>query len=159
MKNLRTQTAMFALLLSLPPVFFGQAAVPSSPGSNSSGTGSFSEITVPSSEEDRVSHQSIVNMRNESGWLLVERKTSEAEVEWQVVLAKIVPNLVPKAEVLTKPPGLKITYGPYFVRERLGFLRIFREQKSEERWPWNKIYIPQGGQEYGWAGCQPRVWG
>jgi thiol-disulfide isomerase/thioredoxin len=118
-----------------------------------------STITIPSSEEDKVSHNSIVTMRDQSGWLVLDRKTSEGDLEWQVVLARITPEILPQVEVLTNPPGIKINYGPYFLRERLGFLRIFREIKTGEAWPWQTVFVPKDGRELAWGGSAPRIRG
>lgn len=102
----------------------------------------------------------------QKGWLLAERRTCD-EVEWKVVLARLVGDELPKidverpqqraravrklngkAEALPGPAGpmpgaMRLSYrdGRYFIRDEFGSLRCLRELKTDER-PWPELELP-----------------
>lgn len=98
----------------------------------------------------------------QEGWLLAERRTGD-EIEWKIVLARLVGDELPqievnrpravrksngKAEVLPGPAGpmpgaLRLGYrdGRYFIRDGFGSLRCLRELKTDER-PWPELELP-----------------
>ncbi len=106
----------------------------------------------------------------QDGWLLVERRTGEDEIEWKIVLAKVVgdepPAIVAErlaagagadrrdprtgavvtpgaAGPVPRPFRLSYREGRYFIRDEFGSLRCLREPKREQdRWP--EIEVPPG---------------
>lgn len=79
----------------------------------------------------------------EEGWLLAERRSSEDEVEWKVVLAKVAGDEPPEIEANRPPDSLRLSYrdGRYFIREAMGSFRCLREPKTEEE-AWPELEIP-----------------
>lgn len=73
----------------------------------------------------------------EQGWLIVERRTDQNELEWKIVLAKVVDEEPPRIEV-PEPGRLRFSYcdGRYFVRDEFGEFRCVRQPKpADEAWP------------------------
>ncbi|HVA49511.1 MAG TPA: hypothetical protein VNH11_24305 [Pirellulales bacterium] len=81
----------------------------------------------------------------EEDWLLVERRTGKGDIEWKIVLAKVVGEEPPEIDA-DQFGALRLNYdnGRYFIREYsgsdaesdFGCLRCRRQPKmSEERWP------------------------
>ncbi|MES2794300.1 MAG: TlpA disulfide reductase family protein [Planctomycetota bacterium] len=71
-----------------------------------------------------------------NGWLVATLTALPDELEWTIVLAKLQPDVKP---VVTVHPGLplfSVQYGPWFIREGLGRLRVLREPKKfdEDQW-------------------------
>src|SRR5262249_10227062 len=58
------------------------------------------------------------------GWLVARYETRKRGPEWQIVLARATDPTPPKFQ--SDQLGFEITYGPYFVREHLGYLRVLR---------------------------------
>jgi hypothetical protein len=106
----------------------------------------------------------------QDGWLLVERRTGEDQIEWKIVLAKVVgdepPEMVaerlaagagvdrrdPRTGAMVTPGAVgpvprpfRLSYrdGRYFIRDEFGSLRCLREPKREQdHWP--EIEVPAG---------------
>ncbi|HEX7446880.1 MAG TPA: redoxin domain-containing protein [Pirellulales bacterium] len=73
----------------------------------------------------------------EQGWLLVERRTDRDELEWKIVLAKVVGDEPPQIDV-HRPGSLRLDYrgGLYFIRDEFGNLRCRRQTKTpDDVWP------------------------
>lgn len=73
----------------------------------------------------------------EQGWLLVERRTDRDELEWKIVLAKVVGDEPPQIDV-HRPGALRVNYqgGRYFIRDEFGNFRCLRQLKpSDDSWP------------------------
>lgn len=73
----------------------------------------------------------------EQGWLAVERRTDRDELEWKIVLAKVVDDEPPKIDV-HRPGALRVSYrdGRYFIRDEFGSFRCVRQPKRpEDMWP------------------------
>jgi hypothetical protein len=85
----------------------------------------------------------------QDGWLLVERRSADDEVEWKVVLAKVVGGELP--EVITDGLSLRLSYrrGRYFIRDSFGGLRCLREPKPLDE-PWPILQIPDVPSVFGW---------
>ena len=107
----------------------------------------------------------------QDGWLLAERRTRNDEIEWKIVLAKVVGDELPKIVVNRIPAGarmvhraskggetvttvapeptgpipgsLRLSYrdGRYFIRDEFGSLRCLREPKTEDQ-PWPELELP-----------------
>jgi len=81
----------------------------------------------------------------DDGWLVVERRDTAGEVEWQIVLAQVgeedePPTIEPNPAV---PGGLRLTYrdGRFFIRDDWGHLRCLRQKKTADM-PWPALEIP-----------------
>ena len=90
----------------------------------------------------------------DDGWLVVERRDTAGDVEWQIVLAEAgakdePPTVEPKADV---PGGVRVDYrgGRYFIHDDWGHLRCRRQKKSADA-PWPSLEIPQNEPEPGGA--------
>lgn len=73
----------------------------------------------------------------EQGWLVVERRTDRDELEWKIVLAKVVGDEPPQIDV-HRPGALRLDYrgGLYFIRDEFGNLRCQRQtKKPDDVWP------------------------
>ena len=104
----------------------------------------------------------------QEGWLLAERRTGDGEIDWQVVLAKVVGDEPPEIIVKRRPPGarvvrhdprtgdtvlpgptgpipgaMRLSYrdGRYFIRDEFGSFRCMREPKIDEQ-PWPQLEVP-----------------
>lgn len=67
----------------------------------------------------------------EQGWLVVERRTDQDEIEWKIVLAKAVGNEPPRIDA-SRPGALRVSFrdGRYFVRDEFGDFRCLRQLKQ-----------------------------
>ena len=79
----------------------------------------------------------------EDGWLIVERRSAEDEVEWKVVLAKARADEVPEVIANRIPGTVRVSYGDgrYFVRDEFGSFRCLRQAKPDDE-PWPNLEIP-----------------
>lgn len=83
----------------------------------------------------------------QSGWLVVSLVDTPDELQWTVVLAKVVDGRAPVIQMDPKLPVLSVTYGPYFIRSTATRLRVFREPKGPDSGAWPVIApVPQGKQ-------------
>ncbi|HQU44588.1 MAG TPA: redoxin domain-containing protein, partial [Pirellulales bacterium] len=99
----------------------------------------------------------------QDGWLLAERRTGDGEIEWKIVLARIVGDEPPEIVVNRMPRGTQITHkdartgerillgapgpipgalrlsycnGRFFIRDEYCSLRCLRQFKTQDdRWP------------------------
>jgi hypothetical protein len=76
----------------------------------------------------------------EQGWLVARYETPDRGLEWQVVLAQASDPKEPEIR-FDKPAGFELKYGPYFIREYIGHLRLLRERKTNDSPPWPEIPI------------------
>lgn len=88
----------------------------------------------------------------DDGWLVVERRDTADEIEWQIVLAEVgkedePPTIEPNPKV---PGGMRLTYrdGRYFIRDDWGNLRCLRQKKTADV-PWPALEIPQDDVPFG----------
>src|SRR5581483_9676505 len=72
----------------------------------------------------------------EQGWLIASRERPAGDLEWQVVLARAAGAAPPQTRVDPLMNNYELRYGPYFVRETGGRLRLFRERKAADSPPW-----------------------
>src|SRR5262245_13981684 len=77
------------------------------------------------------------------GWLVARYESSDRGLEWQIVLAQATSPKVPDVQ-LQQPTGFEVNYGPYFIREYAGRLRVFRERKTKDSPRWPAAAIDQG---------------
>lgn len=80
-----------------------------------------------------------LELTDQGGWLVATLTAEPDELEWKIVLAKITPGSMPKVSVHPQLPLFEIQYGPWFIRESLGRLRVYREQKDPGGDTWNQI--------------------
>ncbi|HJT33741.1 MAG TPA: redoxin domain-containing protein [Pirellulales bacterium] len=90
----------------------------------------------------------------EQGWLVVERRTDQDELEWKIVLAKAVGDEPPQIDA-SRPGALRVSFrsGRYFIRDEFGEFRCLREPKQpDDVWP--RIDLPERdpGELWGSAG-------
>src|SRR5262249_32762574 len=78
----------------------------------------------------------------EQGWLIACHE-SDRGLEWQIVLAQATDPNPPQAR-LDRLTGFEVKYGPYFIREHFGHLRVFRERKTKDSPVWPQIRVDQG---------------
>lgn len=79
----------------------------------------------------------------EQGWLVVERRTDQDEIEWKIVLAKAVGDEPPQIDT-SRPGALRVSFrdGRYFIRDEFGEFRCLREPKQpDDAWP--KVDLPE----------------
>jgi peroxiredoxin len=69
----------------------------------------------------------------EQGWLVAQFE-SKRGLEWKIVLAQAKNPVPPLVKV--SGFGFEVTYGPYWIREDIGHLRIWREVKTAESPAW-----------------------
>lgn len=88
----------------------------------------------------------------DDGWLVVERRDTLDDVEWQIVLAEVgKDDEPPTIESNPKVPGgLRLTYrdGRFFVHDDWGHLRCLRQKKSADV-PWPALVIPPDHVQFG----------
>ena len=67
------------------------------------------------------------------GWLHVKRRNGQGDLDWQIVLAKVVGPEPPKIEVIEGAPVFELSYagGRYFIRESAEALRCVRQRKEK----------------------------
>jgi thiol-disulfide isomerase/thioredoxin len=100
---------------------------------------------IPAIDTDRIAvPEQTVTINEESGWIVVTLETAPAVVEWQIVLAKADPNLVPTIDIHPTLPTLSIQYGPYFIRESADRLRVLRERKDPRDDSWAVLGNSEG---------------
>lgn len=92
------------------------------------------EVEVPavlgeSHEVTVLAHKVTARVRN--GWLVVQCAAATGDDEWEVVLAQATHSEPPRIDVEPNLGFIDLQYGPYFVREHAGHLRILREKKSQ----------------------------
>jgi len=77
-----------------------------------------------------------LTLRVESGWLVV-RLAAGGELQWHVVLARATDATPPVVSVDDETRSVDVRYGPYFIREHFGRLRVNREMKTSvaPAWP------------------------
>lgn len=80
-----------------------------------------------------------LELTDQGGWLVATLSADPDELEWRIVLAKITPDSMPKVSVHPQLPLFEIQYGPWFIRESLGRLRVYREMKDFGDDTWNQI--------------------
>ena len=79
----------------------------------------------------------------EKGWLVARYESLARGLEWQIVLAQATdPN--PPTVRFDQPSGFEVKYGPYFIRDCVGHLRVWREHKTEKSPDWPAIAIDEG---------------
>jgi thiol-disulfide isomerase/thioredoxin len=105
---------------------------------------------------DQAAKPPLLFLRVEMGWLVIDRVTPATGTDWHVVLARAVrPN---PPEVRVEKGEFELEYGPYFIREARGQLRILRERKLEgvPLWP---LESPPGNttKALGQAGNSPKL--
>jgi thiol-disulfide isomerase/thioredoxin len=73
----------------------------------------------------------------EQGWLVVRLQAADGGLQWHVVLARADNSTPPTVVVDPSFRTIEVQYGPYFVREHFGRLRVYREKKtaSSPTWP------------------------
>jgi thiol-disulfide isomerase/thioredoxin len=85
-----------------------------------------------------------LTLSERDGWLVVTL-TAEDELEWTIILAKLAPNRMPVITHRATLPFISVQYGPYFARESVGRLRVYRERKSQDDIQVTSIEpVPQG---------------
>lgn len=73
----------------------------------------------------------------DDGWLVVERRDTTGDVEWQIVLAEVGEDDEPPT-IKPNPGGVRLTYrnGRFFIHDDWGHLRCMRQKKSAQlQWP------------------------
>ena len=89
--------------------------------------------------------QQTLTLSDQNGWLVATLVAAPDELEWKIVLAKLDPNKTPVIKSHPELPFVSVEYGPYFVRESLGRLRVYREVKETESDDWRQIGdVPEG---------------
>ena len=83
------------------------------------------------------------------GWMVATLATSGAAPDWQVVLTRATDPKPPAVEVQPAFRGVRVQYGPYFVRDQFGRLRVYRQKKTviDPAWP-----VPAGDPKEEFAG-------
>ncbi len=99
----------------------------------------------------------------EQGWLSAVRKDSQGDVEWQVALAQPISNKRPVVVIDETFTGFDLSYGDYFIRENLGYLRLQRQRKTADSLPWPEYQFvgvaPAPGGQSTWAGKPVKMTG
>ena len=120
-----------------------------------------SEISVPDVRGDGseiLLHGGRLLLWVEQGWLLVKRETTAGDLEWQVVLARVqMPCEMPQVTIAKPDNRVRVTFGSYFVREDLGWLRVLREEKSSESPDWPELAVDPARKTLGAAGIAPCI--
>ncbi|MCA9131305.1 MAG: redoxin family protein [Planctomycetales bacterium] len=80
-----------------------------------------------------------LELTDQGGWLVVSLSAEPDELEWRIVLARLTPDSMPQVSVHPQLPLFEIQYGPWFIRESLGRLRVYREPKDFEGDTWNQL--------------------
>ncbi len=93
-----------------------------------------------------------LELTDQGGWLVATLTAEPDELEWKIVLAKITPGSMPKVSVHPQLPLFEIQYGPWFIRESLGRLRVYREMKDFGGNTWNQIGEAPAGETLCTAG-------
>jgi len=70
------------------------------------------------------------------GWLVVRSEATSGQPEWEIVLGRADRSTPPKLQVDPRFGFVSVEYGQYYVRENCGHLRVFRQRKQEDDWPW-----------------------
>ncbi len=78
-------------------------------------------------------------LTDQNGWLVATLTADPDELEWKIVLAKITPGSMPEVSVHPQLPLFEVQYGPWFIRESLGRLRVYREMKDLGADTWKQI--------------------
>jgi len=80
-----------------------------------------------------------IDLADKNGWLVATLTAEPHELEWKIVLAKLTPET--KAVVKMHPvlPLFSVQYGPWFIRESLGRLRVNRQPKDARDDGWKQI--------------------
>lgn len=95
--------------------------------------GWFREVEVPAvigESKEVVVPAHKVTARVTDGWLLAKCEDDKGEPEWEVVLSQAIYTHPPQIDIEPNLGFISLQYGPYFVREHSGHLRILRERKS-----------------------------
>ncbi len=105
-----------------------------------------SETAVPGIQADGLNiPDQKLTLSEEAGWLVAKLVAEQDELEWKIVLAKIDQQVKPVIEVHPQLPFFSVQYGPYFIREGLGRLRVNRERKEFSDDDWKQIgQVPEG---------------
>ena len=103
----------------------------------------------------------------EQDWLSVRQNDADGAVEWQVALAQPIQDALLVVDVDKATAGLGLSYGKYFIRENIQWLRVFRQMKELDSPPWPKLdepLPPAGGSassfggRYQIRGCRHNDW-
>ncbi|QGJ71861.1 Hypothetical protein PBC10988_35730 [Planctomycetales bacterium 10988] len=102
--------------------------------------------TIPAIDADGLEiPEQELKLSNEDGWFVVTLTALPKELEFKIVLAKITPDHQPKITIHPQLPLFSVQYGPWFVRESLGRLRVYREPKDPKSEAWKQIgTAPEG---------------
>jgi len=102
--------------------------------------------TIPAMNGDGLEiPQQQLELTNRDGWLVVTLTAAPVELEWKIVLAKLKTDMAPVIRVHPRLPFLSVRYGPWFIRESLGRLRVLREPKDPASDQWKQIGdVPKG---------------
>jgi len=70
----------------------------------------------------------------QNGWLHVQRLTAKGELDWHVILAKVIPSCQPVIAIVEGQPSFELSYadGRYLVRDNCEVLRMVRQRKAKE---------------------------
>lgn len=86
-----------------------------------------------------------IQLSEQNGWLVATLATEPDELEWRIVLASLTPDTRPVIKVHPGLPLFSVQYGPWFIREGLGRLRVHREPKEFSGNQWQQIGdVPRG---------------
>ncbi|MFO0842423.1 MAG: TlpA disulfide reductase family protein [Gemmataceae bacterium] len=134
-KSLTASALAAALLAGVPPQTPSQPPKPPAWAAGWKLEKDLSPGTQPNG--DTAFPASVVKLKAEDGWLVARRETKAGQLEWYVVLARATLPDPPRVDYEASSNSLSIRYGPYFVRETLGRLRILRERKDDRTpvWP------------------------
>jgi thiol-disulfide isomerase/thioredoxin len=80
-----------------------------------------------------------LDLADKNGWLVATLTAEPDELEWKIVLAKLTPETKAVVKVHPVLPLFSVQYGPWFIRESLGRLRVNRQPKDARDDGWKQI--------------------
>jgi thiol-disulfide isomerase/thioredoxin len=89
----------------------------------------------------------------QNGWLIAKRLTDKGELDWQIVLARVVPNELPMITTMDGVPLFELSYlgGRYFIRDTSYALRALRERKTDGGMLPRSDFLPDKAKAGGWG--------
>jgi thiol-disulfide isomerase/thioredoxin len=92
--------------------------------------------TIPDPDGGPETPAERLTLQVEEGWLVVRLEAADGRLQWHIVLARATEPAPPAVEVDSKFRSVDVRYGPYFVRENAGRLRVYREKKTSAAPAW-----------------------
>jgi peroxiredoxin len=106
----------------------------------------FKEYEIPGVTDPQTGtvrqQKSTLRLWEELGWLNAKYERPEQGLQWQVVLARATDPKPPEVRIDGGlMPGFEVKYGPYWLRDHRGSLRMLREKKTADSPTWPPMPI------------------